>query len=112
MFLSLSPSLLLSLKLNDQTSSQDGGIGRYTLPPHTNNQKKDNNKFKNKNNQNCQEIELYGSLTTKELTFIQTSRRGEHGQPGWRELVARWQQEIGAGKVVIGRVGGPTFACG
>ena len=31
------------------------------------NQKKDNNKFKNKNNQNCQKIKLYGSPTTKEL---------------------------------------------
>ena len=39
-------------------------------------QKKDNNKFKN--NQNFQEIKLYGSSTTKELKkkFIQTVRRG------------------------------------
>ena len=31
------------------------------------NQNKDNNKFKNKNNKNCQKIKLYGSPTTKEL---------------------------------------------
>ena len=31
------------------------------------NQKKDNNKFKNKNNQNCQIFKIHGSLTTKEL---------------------------------------------
>ena len=66
------------------------------------NQKKGNNKFKNKkNNQNCQKIELYGSPTTKELkkhSSRQVGRaetgsgaermRGEvaAGGPGW----ARW----------------------
>ena len=39
------------------------------------NQKKDNNKFKNKNNnQNCQKIELHGNLTTKELKKTHTFR--------------------------------------
>ena len=38
------------------------------------NQKKDNDKFKNKNNQNCQKIELYGSQTTKELKTKHSSR--------------------------------------
>ena len=38
------------------------------------NQKKDNNKFKNKNNQNCQEIKLYGSPTTKEIKKKHYSR--------------------------------------
>ena len=33
----------------------------------SNHHKKDNNKFKNKNNQNCRKIKLYGSLTTKDL---------------------------------------------
>ena len=44
------------------------------MPPH--NQRKDNSKFKNKkkNNQNCQKIELYGSLTTKELRKKHASR--------------------------------------
>ena len=38
------------------------------------NQKKDNNKFKNKNNQNCQVIELYGSPTAKVLKKKHSSR--------------------------------------
>ena len=37
-------------------------------------QKKDNNKFKNNNNHNCQKIKLYGSLTTKELKKKHSSR--------------------------------------
>ena len=49
-----------------QTSSQDGGIHRYILPPCTTKTKITTN-LKTKNNQNCQKIELYGSLTTKEL---------------------------------------------
>ena len=36
--------------------------------------KEDKNKFKNKNNQNYQKIELYGSLTTKELKKKHSSR--------------------------------------
>ena len=41
--------------------------------------KKETTNLKTKNNQNCQKIELHGSLTTKELKkkqFIQTGRRG------------------------------------
>ena len=49
-----------------QTSSQDGSIGRYTLPPGTTKRRTTTN-LKTKNYQNCQKIELYGSLTTKEL---------------------------------------------
>ena len=37
-------------------------------------QRKVNNKFKNKNNQKWQRIELYGSLTTKELKKKHSSR--------------------------------------
>ena len=47
------------------TSGQDGGVGRYTLPPRTTERTTTN--LKTKNNQNCQKIKLYGSLTTKEL---------------------------------------------
>ena len=56
----------LNLRPETVTSSQDGGIGRYTLPPRTTKRRKTTN-LKTKNNQNCQKIELYGSLTTKEL---------------------------------------------
>ena len=52
-------------KLMFWTSGQDGGIGKYTLPPHTN--KRTTTNLKTKNNQNCQKIELYGSPTTKKL---------------------------------------------
>ena len=54
------------------TSGQDGGVDRYTLPPHTTKRKTTN--LKTKNNQTCQKIELYGSLTTKELKKKHSSR--------------------------------------
>ena len=53
------------------------------MPPRTTKRRTTTN-LKTKNNQNRQKIELYGSLTTKEIkkkTFIQTSRRGGDGQP-------------------------------
>ena len=46
-------------------SGQDGSVGRHTVPPHTTKRRTTN--LKTKNNQNCQNIELYGSQTTKEL---------------------------------------------
>ena len=80
-----------------ETSGQDGGIGRYTVPPYTT--KRGTTNLKTKNNQNCQKIKLYGILTTKELKKKHSSRlvgvteMGRDGQPGWRRLVARWQLE-------------------
>ena len=70
--------------------------------------------LKTKNNQNCQKIELYGSLTTKELkkhSFRPVggaetgSQGGEDSQQdgGWRTRV---------GEEEAGGPGGPTFACG
>ena len=55
------------------TSGQDGGVGRYTMPPCTTKRRTTSN-LKTKNNNNCQKIKLYGSLTTnvKEETFNQT----------------------------------------
>ena len=64
-----------------RTSSQDGGIGRYTLPPHTT--KRTTTNLKTQNNHNCQKIELYGSLTTKE--FREQDRPCKPGFQG-REL--------------------------
>ena len=49
-----------------ETPRQDGGIGRYTLLPHTTKRKITTN-LKTKYNQNCQKTELYGSLMNKEL---------------------------------------------
>ena len=68
------------------------------------NQKKDNKNLKTKNNQNCQKIELYGSLTTKEIkkkhlsrpeTFIQRGRDGQLSREdsrqggGWRTRASK-----------------------
>ena len=47
------------------TSGQDEGMGRYTVPPHTTKRRTTN--LKTKYNQNCQKIELHGTLTTKKL---------------------------------------------
>ena len=91
------------------TSDQDGGIGRYTA--FSNNQKKDNNKYKNKKqaelpeNQTVWKSENQGG---KEKTFIQTSRRGRDGQLGQRGLATRWQLED-LGRTVAGGPGSPTF---
>ena len=49
-----------------ETSGQDGGISRYTLPPCTT-KRRTATHLKTKNNQNCQKVELYGNLTTKQL---------------------------------------------
>ena len=56
-----------------KTSSQDGGIGRHTVPPHTTKRRTTTN-LKTKNNQNCQKIKVYGSLTTKEIKKKHSSR--------------------------------------
>ena len=61
------------LKRPYPTSGQDGGIGRNALLPHTTKRRTTTN-LKTKNNQNCQKIELYGSLTTKELKMYHSSR--------------------------------------
>ena len=55
------------------TSSEDGGVGTYTLPPHTTKERTTTN-LKTKNNQHCLKIELYGSPTTKELKRKHSSR--------------------------------------
>ena len=47
-------------------SGQNGGTGRYASLPCTTKRRTTTN-LKTKNNQNCQKIKFYGSLTTKEL---------------------------------------------
>ena len=54
-------------------ATQDGGIGRYTVPPCTTKRRTTTN-FETENNQNYQKIELYGSPTTKELKKRHSSR--------------------------------------
>ena len=73
----------------EQTSRQDGGVGRYTLLPHTT--KKTTTNLKTKDNQNCQKIELYRSLTTKELKKKHSTRLvggEETGSQGRKDM--RW----------------------
>ena len=60
-------------KTDKLTSGQDGGVGRHTVPPHTTKSRTTTN-LKTKSNQNCQKIELYGSLSTKELKKKHSSR--------------------------------------
>ena len=55
------------------TCSQDGGIGKYTLPPCTTKRRTTTN-LKTKNNQNCQKTELYGGPPPKELKKKHSSR--------------------------------------
>ena len=74
------------------TSTQDGGIGRYTLPPRTTKRRTTTNlKTKKKKTQNCQKTEVYESRTTKELKKKQSFRQvGGTEMGGWgRE--DRWQ---------------------
>ena len=65
------------------TSSQDGGVGRYTVSPHTTKRRTTTTNFKTKNNQNCQKIKLYGSLTTKELKKHLSRLVGRSETCGW-----------------------------
>ena len=72
-----------------RTSSQDGGIGRHTVPPRTTKRKTTN--LKTKTNQNCQKnrtVWKSNNQGVKEETFIQTSRRGRDRQPGQSGLAA------------------------
>ena len=65
-----------------ETSSQDGGTGRYTASSHN---QKDNNKFKNKKQPELTENQTVwksNNQGVKEETFIQTGRMGGDRQPG------------------------------
>ena len=86
-----------------QTYGQDGGVGRYTVPPLTT--KRATTNLKTKNNQDCQKVKLWKSDNqgVKEETFILTGR-GRDGQAAGAESKRD--------KVVAGRVGGPTFVRG
>ena len=78
------------------------------------NQKRTTTNLKTKNNQNCQKIELYGSLTAKKLKkkhssrpareAVKGSQRGEDLQQG-----SSWRTR--EGKAAAGGPGGPTFTC-
>ena len=77
------------------TSSQDGGVGRYTLLPHTTKRRTTNLKTKNKPETRKQTenriVWKYNNQRVKEETFIQTGKRGGHWQSGWRRHMVRRQ---------------------
>ena len=72
-------------KIIRRTSSQDGGRCRYSLPPCTT-KRWITTDLKTKNNPNSQKIELYGSLTAKELK----KKHSHMDKPrGWGSVEAR-----------------------
>ena len=83
------------LKKYYTTSDQDAGTSRYTLPPRTTKRRTTNLKIKN--NQNCQQIEVYGSPTTKEL------KKKHYRLVGGAEMGS--QMERTSGKAVAGGLG-------
>ena len=86
--------------------NQDGGVGRHTAPPRTTRRSTTTN-LKAKNNQNCQNIELYGSPTTKELEKKHSSRLVGGAKMGSQAERTGSKAEARG----LGRLGSPTFAC-
>ena len=94
-----------------RTSGQDGGIGRHTVPRHTTKNRTTKN-LKRKNNQNCQKIELYASLTTRELKKKHSFRLVGGAEMG--SQAERIQGEVAAGRLsegAAGGLGGPISTC-
>ena len=57
---------------------------------------KENKQFKDKKQPELPENQTVwksNNQGVKEETFIQTGRRDEDGQPGWREYAAKWWLE-------------------
>ena len=96
-----------------RTTGQDGGTGRYTLPPHITKRRTTTN-LKTKNNQNCQKIKPYESPTTKELKKKHSSGlvgRAKMGSQGGEDSWQGGGWRTWEGKAAAGREGGPTFLC-
>ena len=68
-------------------------------------QRRTRTNLKTKNNQNCQKIKLYGSLTNKELKKKHSLRPIEGRR--WADRAERTQ-----GKAIAGGPGGSRFVCG
>ena len=84
------------------------------MPPCTTKRRTTTN-LKTKNKQNCQEIKLYGSLTTKKLKKKHSFRLvggAEMGRWGGEDLQQGCGWRTGMGEAAAGRSGGPTFTCG
>ena len=82
------------IKMPAGTSGQDGGIGRYTLPPHATKRRTTTN-LKTKNHKNCQKIELYGNPTTKKLKKKHSSRLAGRVEMGsWQIRISHIRMQI------------------
>ena len=103
--------IYLKKKKKKRISCQDGGIGRYTLPPCKTKRKTTTN-LKTKNNQNWQKMELCGSLTTKELKKKHSSRPvGGVEMGSWAKRTLAKLAAGGPGEMVACGLCGPTFSC-
>ena len=80
------------------------------MPPHTTKRRPITN-LKAEHNKNCQKIQLYGTLTTKELKKKHSFRLVGGAEPGQRGHAARKLLDDGTVKAVAGRPGILTFAC-
>ena len=82
-----------------KSTSQDGGVGRYTLLFYT-------TKLKTKSQPELPENQTLwksDNQGVKEETFNQMGRKGRDRQPGQRGHETRWQLEDWEGKVEVGR---------
>ena len=94
-----------------RTSGQDGGVGRYTLPPRTTKRRTTN--LKTKSNQNCRKTELCGSPTIKEIKKTHSSRPVGGAETGSQTERTRGKAsaEGRVGKVATDRAGSPMCVC-
>ena len=90
--------LKILIKIFQQTSGQDGGIGRNTVPPRTTKRRTTTNLKKQPELPENQTAWKSDNQGVKEETIIQTSRRGGDRQPGWRGLAARQQLDDQGGQ--------------
>ena len=93
-----------------RTSGQDGGVGRHTVPPRTTKRRTATN-LSAKSNQNCQRIELYGSLITKQLKKKHSSRLVGGVVTGSRGGEDAQQGDTRLGEAAAGQLDSPIFAC-
>ena len=77
-----------------RTTSQDGGIGRHTVPSHTTKRRTTTNlKTKTTRTDRNQTVWKSDNQRVKEETFVQTGRRGGDWKPGQRGRLARQRME-------------------
>ena len=109
---------MLAIQKVIMTSSQDGSVDKYTLPPCTTKRRTTTNLKTKKNNQNYKKIELYGSPTTKELKKKHSTRPvggvdinsqgGEDVLQGSRWRTGRARQQLVVPYLCADKPGGTT----